>query len=138
MYKVNDYLENPCVEAAQLVYGPSDGWCELSRVTLNALEIACQFRFKSINGSKVFGFCFGCWGKLYHRRQVDCHKGLIARVLIYSYYEGSLLKRYCAERRIKLEYPSVCHLVDLMVFREGDNVPLFFDYVGWLLSRNQR
>lgn len=137
VYKVNDYLENPCVDAAQLVYGPSDGWCELSRVTLNALEIACQFRFKSINGNKVFGFCFGCWGKLYHRRKSDCHKGLIARILIYSYYEGSLLEKYCSERRIELEYPSVCHLVDLMVFREGDNVPLFFGYVGWLLARNQ-
>ena len=38
---------------------------------------------------------------------------------------------------IELEYPSLCNLLDLIYFREGDNVPLFFDYVGWLLGPSQ-
>lgn len=104
---INDYLEEPQYDAAQLVYGSSEGWCELSRVTINALEIVCQFRFKTINGRKAVGFCFGCWSKLFHGDQKECHRGLIARILIYSYYEELLLKGYCLERGIKVEYPSV-------------------------------
>lgn len=91
--KVCVYLRNPSVGEVQLIYGSNDAVSELNIVMLDALEIACQFRSKSINGSKVFGFCFGYCSKLYNRRQIDCDKGLIARILIYSYYEGSLLEK---------------------------------------------
>ncbi|CUM55070.1 uncharacterized protein AC631_05678 [Debaryomyces fabryi] len=126
--KASAYLKNPSVDEVQLVYGSNEVVSELSRVTLGALEIACRFRFKSINGDKVRGFCYGCWGRVFHEDPNDCHKGLMARILIHFYYEELLLKKYCIERRLRLEYPSVCHLVDRMVFRKEDNLPLFYDY----------
>lgn len=133
--KASAYLKNPSADEVQLVYGSNEAVSELSRVTLDALEIACRFRFKSINGDKVRGFCYGCWGRVFHEDPNDCHRGLMARILIHSYYEELLLKKYCIERCLRLEYPSVCHLVDLMAFREEDNLPLFYDYVDWLLGR---
>lgn len=73
-----------------------------------------QFRFKSINGSKGFGFYFACWDKLYNRRKLIA----IGINSIYSYYEGSLksiipirARVYAIKRILWFSVMDICVIV---------------------------
>ena len=59
------------------------------------------FRFQETNGDYIKGNCYGCWGRFNHKKgDPRCRKGMVAEILIHSYFEGALLDMYLLEKKL--------------------------------------
>ena len=131
--------ERPYHTPEDLVYRPRGGCNEINWVSMARLVKDSAFRFQETNGDYIKGNCYGCWGRFNHKKgDPRCRKGMVAEILIHSYFEGALLEMYLLEKRLALRMPTVSHVVDLMVHCSRDRAPLFVDYVAWLLYRYER
>ena len=137
--KFQQYLEKGHITPEDLVYRPRGGCNEINWVAMARLVKDSAFRFQETNGDYIKGNCYGCWGRFNHKKgDPRCRKGMVAEILIHSYFEGALLEMYLLEKRLALRMPTVSHVVDLMVHCSRDRAPLFVDYVAWLLYRYER
>ena len=137
--KFQQYLEKGHITPEDLVYRPRGGCNEINWVSMARLVKDSAFRFQETNGDYIKGNCYGCWGRFNHKKgDPRCRKGMVAEILIHSYFEGALLEMYLLEKRLALRMPTVSHVVDLMVHCSRDRAPLFVDYVAWLLYRYER
>ena len=137
--KIQQYLEHGNISPENLVYKPTGGSNGIDKAALVTMVRECELRFSQSNGCYIKGHCYRCWGRLNHnKRDPKCRKRRIAKILIHSYYERLLLQMYFLERGLTFRLPTVCHVVDLMVYCSRESAPLFIDYVLWLLSRYER
>lgn len=123
--KIQQYLEHGNISPENLVYKPTGGSNGIDKAALVTMVRECELRFSQSNGCYIKGHCYRCWGRLNHnKRDPKCRKRRIAKILIHSYYERLLLQMYFLERGLTFRLPTVCHVVDLMVYCSRESAPL--------------
>lgn len=91
-------------------------------------------RMLDVNGVK-HPYCFKCWAKFCYGDA--CRAGFVGAVLVESFLGGLELEEYFQERQVRFFSPTVCHFVDQMVYIPTNGVPLYFDFIQWMMYRYQ-
>lgn len=133
--RVGGYLRNLVTRSEVLVYKPMARSSMMNNLAFMNLVKDSWSRVRIVNGDKAFGYCARSWVKGNHREQRKCNRDVIVEVLVHASYEKMALAEYLNTHRISIRNGTVCHFIDLMVYREDNNEPIFFNFVDFLIRR---